>query len=424
MIVLERLRAKTAARKKLTYRKSRGSEIAENIPLVNKLSRVPERARKQLIDAMGQVRGGDQKVLGYANVAVHEKLMPSLKRMGFEPTRIATPLPGEKPFTTTWRSGRLHAHKQGPFFLVHQDKVVPKGFGPSAIKHGLAEGIPSLIKRLGETQPLVKAGDSPRQVVLDRLREKTAAALPPTEDQPTLYAPEVYGHELGHHEYRKRLGNLAPAIATAGSLARAGGRGVRMAGVLDRNPVLQAGGSLLSIAGETPRIVEETAASRSALRKLKDQLSPEDYQTAKKRLVAAGSTYYIRPVLQTLAGGASLAGALSDSPEVKAVGAGLQLAALPLGWAGKTVAGKMIKAPGGKRMTKDEIRQLHEKAAPDIGLSLGDRPTKGYAFYMKAPKGKIGKLVGKAIVGRKDLGMDEATKRDFLERGGIHLGRI
>ena len=86
--------------------------------------------------------------------------MPDLVEMGFKATRVATPLPGEKALSKTWRAGKLHAHKQGPFFLMHQDKAAPMGrlgyLNPQAISHGLKEGIPSLIKRIKETQSLVR----------------------------------------------------------------------------------------------------------------------------------------------------------------------------------------------------------------------------------------------------------------------------
>lgn len=144
----------------LAYRREGGVELANGIPLVRRLSQAPEKAKVQLLKATSPARKKAKKVLGYANVAVHEDMMPDLKEMGFKATRIATPLPGERVLSRTWRAGKLHVHKQGPFFLVHQDKESPMGrFGylnPKALKHGLTEGVPSMIKRIKEKQPLVR----------------------------------------------------------------------------------------------------------------------------------------------------------------------------------------------------------------------------------------------------------------------------
>lgn len=141
----------------LAYRKAHGIELAEGIPLVRRLSQAPEKAREQLLRA---TKKSGKKVLGYANVAVHEDMMPSMKELGFKRTRVATPLPGERPFSVTWRSGKLHAHKQGPFFLLHQDKHDPLAKGGyislKGVKHGLKEGVPSLVRRFGERQALVR----------------------------------------------------------------------------------------------------------------------------------------------------------------------------------------------------------------------------------------------------------------------------
>lgn len=135
-----------------------GVQIRVELPVVNKLSKSPEAAKKQLIRALNNK--DVPAVLGYRNVVVLKGVMPNLKAMGFRPTRIATPLPGERPLTISYRSGRLHAHKLGPAFLVHQDKESPMGKGGGylsmkALRHGLREGVPSIIKRVKERGALV-----------------------------------------------------------------------------------------------------------------------------------------------------------------------------------------------------------------------------------------------------------------------------
>jgi len=129
------------------------------IPLVGRLPKDPEKARERLGMLVESEKA--HPVLGYKNVAVRESAMPDLAAMGFKPTRIATPLPGEKAFTTSWRSGTLHTHKLGPLYMVHKDKAAPNAgrfgyFSVAGVKHGITEGIPSLVKRLREKELLVK----------------------------------------------------------------------------------------------------------------------------------------------------------------------------------------------------------------------------------------------------------------------------
>lgn len=134
-------------------------QLAPGIPLIGRLPKDPTEARARLNKLVESEKA--RAVLGYKNIAVRESAMPDLKSMGFKPTRIATPLPGEKALSISWRSGKLHAHKLGPMFLMHKDETAPmKGrlgyLRPSAIKHGIREGIPSVIKRMKETEHLVR----------------------------------------------------------------------------------------------------------------------------------------------------------------------------------------------------------------------------------------------------------------------------
>lgn len=128
------------------------ARLISDIPVISKLSKKPERARARLEQILKSGKG--HAVLGYKNIAVHEKNIPSLKDMGFNSTSIGVPLPGEKVLSTTWRSGKLHAHKIGPVFLMHLDKTEPSGL--KSIKHVITEGIPAIVRRMKETQALVK----------------------------------------------------------------------------------------------------------------------------------------------------------------------------------------------------------------------------------------------------------------------------
>ncbi len=135
-----------------------GVEIKAKLPILEKLPKKPEAAKKRIIKALEDK--DVPAILGYRNVVVPEKQMPDMKAMGFKPTRLATPLPGERPLTISYRAGRLHAHRLGPAYLVHQDKHAPMGKGGGylslkAVRHGLREGVPSIIKRIRERDSLV-----------------------------------------------------------------------------------------------------------------------------------------------------------------------------------------------------------------------------------------------------------------------------
>jgi hypothetical protein len=153
----------------LQYRKAQGVDIAKGIPIVSRMPKTTKAIQKRL-EALTSDNEKAKKVLGYTNVAVPKKALPPLEELGFKPTRIATPLPGEKPLTISWRKGKLHAHQLGPIYLMHQDKHDPKGklgyLSLAGLKHGITEGLPSMMKRMKQKQALVKgrAAEGLRQV--------------------------------------------------------------------------------------------------------------------------------------------------------------------------------------------------------------------------------------------------------------------
>ena len=135
------------------YQKVRGAELLKGIPFVRSLPKNPTRFERRVHTLVD--KENYSKVLGYSNIAVGN--MPDLEELGFRKTRVATPLPGEKFFTPTWRKGDIHIHKLGPIHLVHRDKHAPdKYLSLRGLKHGVTEGIPSMIKRIRERTPLVK----------------------------------------------------------------------------------------------------------------------------------------------------------------------------------------------------------------------------------------------------------------------------
>ena len=134
-------------------------QVRATLPIIRRLSKNPERARQSIERTLA--RDDLPSVLGYKNVVVPASRMPDLASMGFRPTRIATPLPGERLLSTSYRAGTLHAHKIGPAFFIHQDKHAPTNKRGSylnlrAVKHAISEGVPSLRKRFKEREALIR----------------------------------------------------------------------------------------------------------------------------------------------------------------------------------------------------------------------------------------------------------------------------
>lgn len=153
------------AKQKLDYRSVDDAEIASSIPFVK------VRKGKSVLNEIDKAtkREDIPKILGYGNVALKVSDAPNLTELGFKPTRIATPLPGEKPFAVSWRKGKLHAHRMGPFYLMHQDKHDVSSSKINALRHGIREGVPSIVKRTTRRDPLVR--------VINAVDKKRASTL-------------------------------------------------------------------------------------------------------------------------------------------------------------------------------------------------------------------------------------------------------
>lgn len=129
------------------YRKIKGGLLDKQIPL---LRSVPgsEEGRKKLLEA---IEGSTNTRWSHPQVAV-KKL--ELDQLGFEPTRLAVPLPGETPGATSWRSGQLHAHKMGPVFLVHKDAEPPESIYGN-LRHAAKDLPPAVLRRIKGAVPPV-----------------------------------------------------------------------------------------------------------------------------------------------------------------------------------------------------------------------------------------------------------------------------
>jgi hypothetical protein len=129
------------------YRKVQGVLLDKEIPYIRKLPQ-GEEGKARIRELLNKA---EARTTRWSHSQAAVKDLP-LEEMGFKPTRVAIPLPGEKPGTKTWRSGSLHAHKTGPMYVVHEDKAPPKSiFG--SIKHVIKDVPPALVKRFKGVPP-------------------------------------------------------------------------------------------------------------------------------------------------------------------------------------------------------------------------------------------------------------------------------
>jgi len=137
---------KFAKEQKEIYRQVGNVLLDRDIPIIPRLPSDKGKARALLEN---HIRAAESENWTHPQVAVRKL---DLKGMGFEPTRAAIPLPGEKWFTPSYRSGKMHAHKMGPFYLVHEDESAPKGFADT-VSHLIKDTPKPLLKRIFEKIP-------------------------------------------------------------------------------------------------------------------------------------------------------------------------------------------------------------------------------------------------------------------------------
>jgi hypothetical protein len=127
------------------YREFGNVLVDERVPTIERLPEDRRAAKKLLIAAIRTSGLAD-----HPPAAVHHL---DLKGLGFQPTRLSLPMPWEWLGTTSWRSGRLHAHQAGDIYLVHQDKTAP-GKNMRAllsVEHGVNDLLPALVRKFTHT---------------------------------------------------------------------------------------------------------------------------------------------------------------------------------------------------------------------------------------------------------------------------------
>jgi UDP-N-acetylglucosamine:LPS N-acetylglucosamine transferase len=134
-------------------------EMDKEIPLYTRIPKDPKKARAYF---QRRIRATKQENWSHPQIAIPANYDIS-KIKGYSPTRFAIPLPGETPFTTSYRMGKLHAHKRGPVLLMHEDAHSPMGpkdgiltgalktlkHTPEALQavaHGIGKGMPLPVK--------------------------------------------------------------------------------------------------------------------------------------------------------------------------------------------------------------------------------------------------------------------------------------
>ena len=129
----------THTREGSTYSKIKSTLLDKDIPV---LSRLPK-SDKGLEFLRQSIKASPVKINAHRNVAV---VNLNLKDLGFRPTRTAIPMPWESVGAESWRSGKLHAHKAGDVYLVHEDTKAPE-VGVRALfelRHGVKDVLPAL----------------------------------------------------------------------------------------------------------------------------------------------------------------------------------------------------------------------------------------------------------------------------------------
>lgn len=137
---------------------NRKVSVPDRLPYLSRVPSNPDVLKKYILDKLRSPKGKSYKYLGYPTVAMDAKnVLPKLEELGATATRLAVPMPGNRPFSKSWRVGSLHVHKLGPILLAHEDKITPSGV-LSSISHGVKEGIPAVVKRIRVKDRLVKEG--------------------------------------------------------------------------------------------------------------------------------------------------------------------------------------------------------------------------------------------------------------------------
>ena len=122
------------------------------IPELNRLPTDVDLAKEKMLKA---IESSKDRSWSHPQISLPVNKV-NLERLGFEPTRIAIPMPWEAPMETSWRAGRLHAHKKDDRYMVHADAASPDSFY-GKVKHLIEDVPPAVARRIGMNKTAISA---------------------------------------------------------------------------------------------------------------------------------------------------------------------------------------------------------------------------------------------------------------------------
>jgi len=125
--------------------------LQKEIPVLTEL---PDHAGKAKAVLRRAIRSAPRTDWSHAQIAVPDTVELTKRINAFRGTRGHVRLPGERLGSESFRAGRLHAHKVGPAWLVHEDMHAPGKTLRSQIKHA-PEAFRAQLKRLVAKRPVI-----------------------------------------------------------------------------------------------------------------------------------------------------------------------------------------------------------------------------------------------------------------------------
>lgn len=208
--------------------------------------------------------------------------------------------------------------------------------------------------------------------------EKIAASKKKREA--ALYSAAVTAHEAGHSAVHKTPGVTQARIL--GSLAASTlplnlslGRALASKKNRDKDMVAGVGMAAAAIAGHSPTMVDEALASLKSLKKIKGEMSPKEYRTARKKLLMAYGSYSVMPAGDVASGIATATG----HPVVGTIGT---VAKLPVA----AVLGRASMGVKDKRVTARQAKKIVESISPGTPVYASKKPMSGGSMYISPAK--------------------------------------
>jgi hypothetical protein len=226
-----------------------------------------------------------------------------------------------------------------------------------------------------------------------------------------LYSAAVTAHEAGHSNV-----HAVPGVMHARIAGQLGGEVLAMqrsitAGIGPNTPETNrdAGATmaLASALGNIPTLADEGVATAKALKKMKKDMSPEEYRTDRKKLLGAYGSYASQPALGVLAGLATA----KVHP----------LAGLAANLSKPHVGGMIGRASMGiedKKVTATQAKRIVEDIAPGTPVFATKKPMPQGSAYIPPARFGTGFMVRSATAA---LLKSKKDRELVAEKGGIFL---